>query len=105
MILVVDVVVMEEGVVLRRGSLVLCPFGGEEYCGVGDPFGPNLHQQSTRGGGRLLRPRGRLAVDPRAAVGNRPYATNCPGARKLASPWYFSFRTDQQPPAKRTCCF
>jgi hypothetical protein len=41
MILVVDVVVMEEGVVLRRGSLVLCAFGGEEYCGVGDPFGPN----------------------------------------------------------------
>jgi hypothetical protein len=44
-ILVVEVVVMEEGVVLRRGSLVPCPFGGEEYCGVGDPFGPNLHQQ------------------------------------------------------------
>jgi hypothetical protein len=36
---------VEEGVVLRRGSLVSCPFVGEEYCGVGDPFGPNLHQQ------------------------------------------------------------
>jgi hypothetical protein len=37
---------MEEGVVLRRGSLVLCPFGGEEHCGVGAPPSvPNLHQQ------------------------------------------------------------
>jgi hypothetical protein len=35
----------EEGVVLRRGPLVLYPFGGEAYCGVGVPFGPNLHQQ------------------------------------------------------------
>jgi hypothetical protein len=35
---------MEEGVVVRRGSLVLCPFGREEYCGVGDPFGPSLLQ-------------------------------------------------------------
>jgi hypothetical protein len=39
-------VVMEEGVVLRRGSLVLCPFGGEGYCGVDDPFGLDLHQQT-----------------------------------------------------------
>jgi hypothetical protein len=38
-------VVMEEGVVLQRGSLILCPFGGEEYCGVDDPFGLDLHQQ------------------------------------------------------------
>jgi hypothetical protein len=44
-ILVVELVVVEEGVVLRRGSLFLCPSGGEGYCGVGDPFGPNLHQQ------------------------------------------------------------
>jgi hypothetical protein len=29
---------VEEGVVLRKGSLVLCPFGGEEYCGVGAPL-------------------------------------------------------------------
>jgi hypothetical protein len=36
---------VEEGVVLRRGSLVLCPFGGEEYCCVDDPFGLDLHQQ------------------------------------------------------------
>jgi hypothetical protein len=42
-------VVMEEGVVLRRGSLVLYPFGGEEYCGVDDPFGLDLHQQFRRG--------------------------------------------------------
>jgi hypothetical protein len=42
---VVEVAVEEEeGVILRRGLLVLCPFGGEEYCGVSDPFGPNLHQ-------------------------------------------------------------
>jgi hypothetical protein len=41
-------VVMEEGVVLRRGSLVLCPFGGEEYCGVDDPFGLDLHQHLRR---------------------------------------------------------
>jgi hypothetical protein len=33
-------VVMEEGVVLRRGSLVLCPFGGEEYCCVDDSLVP-----------------------------------------------------------------
>jgi hypothetical protein len=36
---------MEEGVVLRMGSLFLCPFGGEGYCGVDDPFGLDLHQQ------------------------------------------------------------
>jgi hypothetical protein len=36
---------VEEGVVLRRGSLVLCPFRGEEYCCVDDPFGLDLHQQ------------------------------------------------------------
>jgi hypothetical protein len=39
---------MEEGVVLQRGSLVLCPFGGEEYCGVGDPFGPSLLQHLAK---------------------------------------------------------
>jgi hypothetical protein len=38
-------VVREEGVVPRRGSLVLSPFGGGEYCGVDDPFGLDLHQQ------------------------------------------------------------
>jgi hypothetical protein len=42
---VVELAVVEEGVVLRRGSLVLCPFGGEEYCCVNDPFGLDLHQQ------------------------------------------------------------
>jgi hypothetical protein len=31
----VELAALEEGVVLRRGSLALCPFGGEEYCGVG----------------------------------------------------------------------
>jgi hypothetical protein len=36
---------VEEGVVFWRGSLVPCPFGGEEYCCVDDPFGPELHQQ------------------------------------------------------------
>jgi hypothetical protein len=36
---------VEEGVVLRRGSLVLCPFGGEEYCCIDDSFGLDLHQQ------------------------------------------------------------
>jgi hypothetical protein len=46
-ILVVEVVVMEEGAVLRRGSLVPCPFGGEEYCGVGDPFGRPIRSQFT----------------------------------------------------------
>jgi hypothetical protein len=37
---------VEEGVVLRRGSLVFCPFGGEEYCGdwCPPPSVPNLHQ-------------------------------------------------------------
>jgi hypothetical protein len=35
----------EEGEVHRRGPLVLCPFGGEEYCCVDDPFGLDLHQQ------------------------------------------------------------
>jgi hypothetical protein len=37
-------VVREEGVVPRRGSLVLSPFGGGEYCGVDDPSGLDLHQ-------------------------------------------------------------
>jgi hypothetical protein len=46
-------VVMEEGVVLRRGSLVLCLFGGEEYCGVDDPFGLDLHQQFDAHRGRI----------------------------------------------------
>jgi hypothetical protein len=36
-------VVVEESVVLRRDLLVPCPFGGEEYCGVGPPpFGTNF---------------------------------------------------------------
>jgi hypothetical protein len=56
---VVELAVVEEGVVLQRSSLVLCPFGGEEYCCVDDPFGLNLHQQAAgcwachRGGWRL----------------------------------------------------
>jgi hypothetical protein len=25
--------------------VVLCPFGGEEYCCVEDPFGLDVHQQ------------------------------------------------------------
>jgi hypothetical protein len=44
---------MEEGVVLRRGPSVLYPFGGEEYCCIGVPFGPNLHQHSTANQGAL----------------------------------------------------
>jgi hypothetical protein len=28
-----------------KGFFGSLPLGGEEYCGVGDPFGPNLHQQ------------------------------------------------------------
>jgi hypothetical protein len=35
-------VLMEEGVVLLRGSLVLYPFGGEEYCCVHEAFGLDL---------------------------------------------------------------
>jgi hypothetical protein len=35
----------EEGVVLRRSPSVFYPFGEEEYCCVGVPFGPDLHQQ------------------------------------------------------------
>jgi hypothetical protein len=35
----------EEGEVHRRGPLVPCPFGGEEYCCVDDPFGLDSHQQ------------------------------------------------------------
>jgi hypothetical protein len=39
-------VVVEEGVVLRRGPLIPSPSGGEEYCGVGAPPSvPILHQQ------------------------------------------------------------
>jgi hypothetical protein len=38
---------MEEGVVLRKGSLVLCPLRGEEYCCVDDPFGLDLHQHTA----------------------------------------------------------
>jgi hypothetical protein len=49
--------------------------------------GDHHEHACTRGGARLLWTRGTLAVDPRAAVGNRPYATNRPGARKLASPF------------------
>jgi hypothetical protein len=26
---------------------VLCPFGGQEYYGIGAPFSPNLHQQPS----------------------------------------------------------
>jgi hypothetical protein len=37
---------VEEGVVLRRGSLVLCPFGGEEYCGVGAPLRYQIYTNS-----------------------------------------------------------
>jgi hypothetical protein len=49
------VVVMEEvGAVLRRGLSVLCPFRGLEYCGVGAPFRPNLHQQDCLHPGLLL---------------------------------------------------
>jgi hypothetical protein len=48
-VVVVKVAVMEEeGVVLCRGPSVLCPFEGEQYCGVGAPFGPNLHQHKAR---------------------------------------------------------
>jgi hypothetical protein len=36
----------EEGEVHRRGPLVLCLFGGEEYCCVEDPFGLDSHQQA-----------------------------------------------------------
>jgi hypothetical protein len=35
----------EEGEVHWRGPLVLCPFGGEGYRCVDDPFGLDLHQQ------------------------------------------------------------
>jgi hypothetical protein len=35
----------EEGEVHRKGPVVLCPFGGEEYCCVEDPFGLDVHQQ------------------------------------------------------------
>jgi hypothetical protein len=39
-------VVVEEGVVLRRGPLIPSPPRGEEYCGVGAPPSvPILHQQ------------------------------------------------------------
>jgi hypothetical protein len=43
---VVEVAIMEEEEeVFRRGPSVFFSFGGvEEYCGVGTPFGPNLHQ-------------------------------------------------------------
>jgi hypothetical protein len=35
----------EEGEVHQRGPLVPCPFEGEEYCCVDDPFGHDSHQQ------------------------------------------------------------
>jgi hypothetical protein len=42
---VVEVVVVEEErVVLRRGP-ILYPFGRVEYCCIGVPFTPELHQQ------------------------------------------------------------
>jgi hypothetical protein len=38
----------EEGEVHRRGPLALCPFGGEEYCCVENPFGLEQYRKPLR---------------------------------------------------------
>jgi hypothetical protein len=52
----------EEGEDHRRGPLVLCLFGGEEYCCVEDPFGLDSHQQALTCG-RTTRTTPGLALD------------------------------------------
>jgi hypothetical protein len=69
---VVELAVAEEGVVLRRGPLVLCPFRGEEcYC-VDNPFDLDLNQRSPR-----RSPGHGEAAGPCAEGAASPSAPNC----------------------------
>jgi hypothetical protein len=58
----IAVVIEEVRAVLQRDLLVLCPFGGLEYCGVGAPLRYQIYTNSDPRGLRHLRRRRFLAT-------------------------------------------